>query len=95
MAPQGHRSLKERTLSFQDMFSLTLNMGNIIIFQPKASTLPSLWEVQPTSSNFGKDMHFLDLKPGFLHKGNPQKMRKWLEENRYLLKVMIWAVCWP
>lgn len=71
-----------------------MKLENIIVFQPTTSTLPSLCEIQPTSSKFGKDMCLLGLKPGFLHNGNPQRMRKWSEENRYLLKVMIWAVCW-
>lgn len=71
-----------------------MKLENIIVFQPTTSTLPSLCEVQPISSKLGKDMYLLGLKPGFLHNGNPQRMRKWSEENRYLLKVMIWAVCW-
>ena len=69
-------------------------MENITVFQPKASTLPSLCEVQPTSSKFSRNMCLPDLKPGFLHNGSPQRMRKWFEESKYLLKVMIWAVCW-
>lgn len=77
-------------------FFLTLNWKIQLFSSPNQAhchpcVKPSLmW----TFSKFGKDVCLLDLKPGFLHNGNPQRMRKWFEENRYLLKVMIWAVCW-
>lgn len=92
--PGRSRPLKgTRNGSSYDIFP-NIKLENTIIFQPTTGSLPLLCELQPTFSKFSKDMCLLDLKPGFLRNENPQRMRKWPEENRYLLKVMIWAVCW-